>query len=81
MKRAKQVRQVAYSRVSHARDLLNKKVQVTYVKNPIRNYVMHTAADTTKSKKVLGFEPSITLKEGIKSLVDHYNTTGRPTFS
>ncbi len=61
-------------------DLLNKKVQVTYVENPIRNYVMHTAADTTKSKKVLGFESSITLKEGIKTLVDYYNATGWPTF-
>jgi len=53
-------------------DLINKtlgtKVKPTYVENPIKNYVYHTLADTTKARKILGFHSTIPLEEGIRRL-------------
>jgi len=51
--------------------LLNSKLgldlKATYRENPIKNYVMHTQADTTKAK-VLGFEAKVSLDEGIRKI-------------
>lgn len=47
-------------------------VQPEYVENPIKNYVPHTLADTSKAEKVLGFRSQYTLKEGIRELIDYY---------
>jgi len=48
---------------------LKKSIKPKYGPNPIKNYVDRTHADLTKAKKLLGYEPSISLEEGIEQLV------------
>ncbi len=50
-------------------DLLGKSLKPEYRQNPIKNYVYHTLADLTKARKLLGYEPSIKLEDGIKLLL------------
>ncbi len=58
-------------------EMLNERMetdlQPEYIENPIKNYVMHTLADTSKTKDVLGFEARYGLKEGIDELVKAYS--------
>lgn len=49
--------------------LLGKNVKPVYKPNPIKNYVQHTLADTTKAEKLLGFKAKITLEEGLRALI------------
>ena len=49
--------------------LLGKNVKPGYKPNPIKNYVNHTLADTSKAEKLLGFKAKITLEEGLKALI------------
>ena len=51
---------------------LGLKIVPAYAPNPIKNYVMHTQADTTKAEKVLGFRAKIKLEEGIEKTVNYY---------
>jgi UDP-glucose 4-epimerase len=51
-------------------DVLSTEIPPTYVENPIKGYVQETLADTTKTRKELGFVASIELKEGIQKLID-----------
>jgi UDP-glucose 4-epimerase len=57
---------------NHVVDLINKilgkSIKPVYKPNPIKNYVYHTLADTTKAEKILGFKAKITLEEGIRDL-------------
>jgi len=57
-------------------ELIGKAVGVEikpkYVENPIKNYVWHTLADTTKAKHRLGFKAKVSLKEGIEQIVPYY---------
>ena len=48
--------------------VLGKNIKPKYIENPIKNYVFHTLADTTKSESILGFKAKITLNEGISIL-------------
>ena len=54
-------------------DLINEgigsEIKPKYVDNPIKNYVSHTLADTSKTKEILGFEACCTLNDGIRSLI------------
>ncbi len=50
-------------------EALNKNIKPIYKPNPIKNYVYHTLADTSKAERVLGFKAKITLKEGIDQLI------------
>lgn len=56
--------------------ILNQKlgsdIEPKYVDNPIKNYVRHTLAETSRSKEVIGFEAQFALEEGISSLVNSY---------
>jgi UDP-glucose 4-epimerase len=56
--------------------MLNQKlesaVEPKYTENPIKNYVQHTMADTSKCREILKFEAQYTLKEGIDKLVEYY---------
>ncbi len=54
-------------------EVLGKNIKPKYVENPIKNYVMHTLADMTKSREVLGFRPKVSLEEGIERCVEHYS--------
>ena len=49
--------------------LLGKKIKPVYKPNPIKNYVYHTLADTTKAEGILGFKAKISLEEGLRSLI------------
>ena len=57
---------------NHVIEILNKKLGKNllpeYKGNPIKNYVMHTQADMSKTKK-LGFEPRFSLEDGIDRLI------------
>ena len=58
-------------------EALGKDVKPRYVENPIKNYVYHTQADTSKAEKVLGFKASVSLKEGIEKIVEYYISQGK----
>ena len=47
---------------------LGKNIKPIYVDNPIKNYVMHTQADTTKMAN-LGFLSRYSIEKGIDELV------------
>jgi UDP-glucose 4-epimerase len=50
---------------------MNKKAKISFVKNPIKNYVEHTKADTTKTKKYFPELPTPrTVDEGIKEILE-----------
>ncbi len=49
--------------------LLEKSIEPIYCPNPIKNYVYHTLADLTKARKLLGYQPSVDLDEGVRQLV------------
>jgi len=55
--------------------ILGKNVKPKYVPNPIKNYVYHTLADTTKAEKFLGFKAKVGLEEGVRELVKLHNQT------
>jgi len=52
--------------------VMGREIEAEYVENPIKNYVMHTLADTTKSEKVLGFKAKVSLEDGIKKILPYY---------
>lgn len=47
-------------------------VLAQHVPNPIKNYVLHTLSDTTKSEKVLGFKARFNLEDGVEELLKFY---------
>jgi UDP-glucose 4-epimerase len=49
--------------------IMGSDIRPRYVENPIKNYVMHTQADTSRAEKVLGFRARYGLEEGIAELV------------
>jgi UDP-glucose 4-epimerase len=66
----------AYS-FNEAIDLINSKLGSTikpkYVDNPIKNYVAHTMADTSKAKNILDFKARYELNDGIENLLQFYS--------
>ena len=48
---------------------LGKEIKPTYIKMPVKNYVMATLADTGKARKMLGFKARISLEKGISMLL------------
>jgi len=48
---------------------LGTNLDVDYFPNPYKSYQMNTLADITLSQEVLGFNPKISLEEGIKSYI------------
>jgi nucleoside-diphosphate-sugar epimerase len=61
--------------INAAVSLLNKNLGTNlkpkHVRNPIKNYVCHTLADTEKAKNLLGFEAKTSLEKGIKILLSY----------
>ncbi len=47
---------------------LGKRIKPTYIKMPVKNYVMATLADTSKARRMLGFKAKIGLEQGISML-------------
>jgi UDP-glucose 4-epimerase len=50
-------------------DRIGVHVDPRYVPMPVKNYVMHTLADTSKAKRELGFEARHTLDDGLKLML------------
>jgi len=50
--------------------ILGTNIKPVYIKNPLKNYVFETLADTKKAKEKLGFKAEISLKEGIKKILN-----------
>jgi len=48
---------------------LGKSIKPRYKENPIKNYISETLADVSKARKLLGYEPSVSLEDGIDLLV------------
>ncbi len=48
---------------------LGRSMKPLYAKNPIKNYVMHTLADTSKAEKEIGFKAKSTFDKGIDSII------------
>lgn len=48
---------------------LGTNIRVTYVDNPIKNYVQKTKADISLAKLELGYEPRCSLDDGILALI------------
>jgi len=48
---------------------LGTDLGTNYIKNPYDGYQMHTQADISSSQANLGFEPVISLEEGIKAYI------------
>lgn len=61
----------AYS-FNHVVDIINSRIgtdlRPVYKENPIKNYVMHTLADTSKIES-MGFSPRYTLEEGLRIIM------------
>ena len=53
---------------------MGKEIKPKYVINPLKNYVEHTQADTTKAREKLGFTAQYSLDQGIAKLLEHYNS-------
>jgi len=51
-------------------------IEPKYVENPIKNYVMHTKADTKKARKELGFKAKTILHKALDNVIRHYITMG-----
>jgi UDP-glucose 4-epimerase len=66
---------VAYS-FNDVIELLNDRLGLNigpkYIENPIKNYVGHTLADTSRAKDVLGFEARFSLEKGLNDLLEYY---------
>lgn len=53
-------------------ETIGKNVKAKFIEMPVKNYVMETLADTSKSESVLGFKAKITLEEGLKKIAEYY---------
>ena len=51
-------------------------VEPVHVDNPIKNYVAHTLADTSKAEGILGFRSRYPLPDGIAELMEYYGRSG-----
>ncbi|MFG1519994.1 MAG: NAD-dependent epimerase/dehydratase family protein [Thermoplasmataceae archaeon] len=58
--------------VAKINKMLGTSIKPKYIEMPVKNYVMETLADTTKSEKVLGFKPKVGLDEGLKKIDQFY---------
>lgn len=52
--------------------LLGKNIKPKYIEMPVKNYVMETLADTSKSKERLAFQAKVDLDHGLKKIYDYY---------
>ena len=55
--------------VSMISEATGRKLESEYVKNPIRNYIFRTLADTSRAKRELNFTAETTVEEGLRKLI------------
>lgn len=51
-------------------EVTGRKLAAKYVKNPIKNYIYRTLADTSKTEKAMGFRAKTSVKQGVKAMTD-----------
>ncbi len=49
--------------------VIGREIKADYVENPINNYIYRTLADTSKCRKTIGFASTVSVTDGIKSIV------------
>lgn len=52
--------------------LLDKTIKPNYIKMPVKNYVMETLADVSKTESKLGFRAQVSLDDGLKKIYEYY---------
>ncbi|MCL6090945.1 MAG: NAD-dependent epimerase/dehydratase family protein [Candidatus Thermoplasmatota archaeon] len=52
--------------------LLGKNIKPQYIEMPVKNYVRETLADTSRAKKLIGFEAKIGLDRGLELINKYY---------
>lgn len=60
---------------SAVRDLTGASVEPVYQPERVGD-VKHSQADITRARDVLGFDPSVTLEDGLRATVEHYADVG-----
>jgi len=55
---------------------LGTTIEARHVPSPIQNYVHDTLADTTLARKAIGYEPKVSLEQGVAKMVAHYAAKG-----
>ncbi|MGB9814748.1 MAG: NAD-dependent epimerase/dehydratase family protein [Thermoplasmata archaeon] len=58
--------------ISIIKGYMGTDLEPKYIENPVKNYVMVTLADTSKSRKVLGFEAKENIEGGIRKTLNYY---------
>ncbi|MDY6768728.1 MAG: SDR family NAD(P)-dependent oxidoreductase [Candidatus Nanohaloarchaea archaeon] len=58
--------------VAKLNDALGTDIEPRFVDNPKENPVMRTRADTTKAEELLGWEPQVSLDDGIQKTAEWY---------
>ncbi len=56
---------------------LGTDIKPKYIQNPLKNYVDHTKADTSKAEKVMGFRAKVDLEAGIDRLYNYLLESGQ----
>ncbi|MEM0298861.1 MAG: NAD-dependent epimerase/dehydratase family protein [Thermoplasmata archaeon] len=59
--------------ISILKNKMGTNIEPKYIENPVKNYVMLTQADTSKSEKVLGFKANEKLEDGIEKTIKYYS--------
>jgi nucleoside-diphosphate-sugar epimerase len=55
--------------ISMISEATGKKIEPEYVKNPIRNYIFRTLADTSKARRDFNFTAETTVEAGLRKLI------------
>lgn len=62
--------------------LLNEELGTShapiYIPNPVQNYIHTQQADLSRIKKLLGYEPKVSFRDGLRKLVAYRRATKRP---
>ncbi len=64
--------------VSMVNKQLNTEIKVEFTPNPLKNYVDIVEADTTKMRNTLGFNPKVSIDDGVRKAVEYYKTLKTP---
>jgi len=70
-------RETSFNRVVELlNSALGKSIEPKHVENPIKNYVFETVASLSKARKLINYEPNVSLEEGIELLVNYERVAG-----
>jgi nucleoside-diphosphate-sugar epimerase len=61
--------------LSELKDLIGKRQVAVDYREPRVGDVRHSLADTTRARELLGYEPSVGLREGLRRTIDWWKTS------